>query len=241
MQEKTISLHDLHNDDVIAIGDAAYKVKNIRDVLEDLLKSTYRDFSIGLNNLKTNKLGICSEDSSSILQIYSGDYCDFEYLKIGSSNWRTAKAKIYLSAFLYLKESDLVKQNEFITYYPQLAFNDEDVVSFKQDCLCKMKSIKNAFKLILTDNRFVSTAMQKLSSSLGELADYNLFRDGKECELLRLGDSKWEHLTIGIQFTIDAIEDDLMNEQNISSNRLSQTSAGYFNDPLDEIRNTAES
>jgi len=228
MQEKAIPLHDLHDDDVIAIGDAAYKVKNIRDVLEDLLKSTYKDFSSVLNALQASKLGVCSKDNS-ILQIYSGNYCDFEYLKIGSSNWKTAKVKIYLSAFLYVKESDVMKQNEFIIYYPQLTFNDEDVVSFKQDCLCKIQSIKKVFKLILTDNRYTSIAIQKLSSSLSELTDYSPFRDGKECELLRLGTSQWEHLTLGIQFTIDAIEDIPTTEQVIFSNNSIS--------PLDKIRN----
>jgi hypothetical protein len=231
MQEEIIYLSNLDDNDLISVGATAYKIKKIRDVTENLLKTTYKDFSVSLNNLKANKLGICSNDNSRILDIYSSNYCTFEYLKIDNSNWETGKVKIYLSAFLYSKQSKLLEQNKSICYYPQLVFDDDDVVSFQKDCFCKIQSIKNAFKSISTNNYFVSKVMEKIITSFSEFTSPNLFKDGKECELLRLGSARWEPLLFGIQFTIDAIEDNPINN--------SSTLVNKHTSPLDEIRNTS--
>jgi hypothetical protein len=95
-----------------------------------------------------------------------------------------------------------------------------------------MQSIKNAFKSISTNNNFASKIMEQVVISFSDFTGSNLFRDGKECELLRLGSVTWEPLFFGIQFTIDAIEDNPINDSSTLVNKHSS--------PLDEIRKAAE-
>ncbi len=230
MQEVRISLYDLQDDDVIAVGDVVYKVEKIRGVFSSLIKQIYRDFSVCLCGLNAHRLGLCNPDHS-MLEIYTGDFCGFEYLKIGDSKWKSGKVKIYLSAFLYSKQSDLIEQFEAVCYYPQYIFNDEDVVSFKRDCFCKIQSVKTAFKALTLHNTFRGKIINQAMASIPEFSS-DLFQAGKECELLRKGNSKWEPMILGLQFTIDAIEDDAINEQtSILKNQDS---------PLDEIRKISE-
>lgn len=97
-----------------------------------------------------------------------------------------------------------------------------------------MKPIKSVFSAIAPNGNFASNISQHLSKSVVEFINSNLFASGKQCELLRLGTDNWESLFLGIQFTIDAIEDipkdELYTEKNVES----------FDSPLDEIRKAAE-
>ena len=228
MQRETIPLCYLKDDDVIAVGNAAYKVAKIKSALESLLKSIYKEFFVYLSSQKAYVLGLCNTDNS-IPEFYLGDYCIYEYLKLGDSNWRKGKVKIYLSAFLHSKQADLAEQFKAICYYPHQDFNDDDVVSFKKDCFCKVRSIKKLFNSVAAYTDFEALITKQLALSLTEFSDSRLFQKGKECELLRIGSSEWEPLVIGLQFTIDAIEDDSANERDIFVNKSVS--------PLDEIRN----
>jgi hypothetical protein len=129
----------------------------------------------------------------------------------------------------YSKESDIREQLTAGCYYPNIFFDDNDVISLKEDSLCKMKPIKAIFNSISSNGNFASDITKQLSKSVVEFTGSTLFSYGKKCELLRLGSSSWEPLIFGIQFTIDAIED------------LPAISGDIYIDkiisPLDEIRN----
>ncbi len=94
-----------------------------------------------------------------------------------------------------------------------------------------MNPIKVIFSAIASNNSFASNSAQKLTESIPEFIQSNLFSSGKQCELLRLGSSSWEPLIFGIQFTIDAIEDLPAIDGDISIDKIVS--------PLDEIRNIA--
>jgi hypothetical protein len=230
MEEKRISLFDdsIRDEDVIAFGDTVYKIAKIRSVFENLLVLTYSPFVSYLNQQGASKFGLINADNS-MSDIYSGNYYDFKYLKLGSSDWQTGTLRIYLSVFLHSEESGIREQLKAGCYYPHLYFDDNDVISLKENCLCKMKPIKVIFSEISSNKGFASNITQKLSESIPEFIQSNLFLSGKQCELLRLGSSSWEPLIFGIQFTIDAIED------------LPAISGDIYIDkvisPLDEIRN----
>lgn len=232
MEDERMSLFDvsIQDNDVIAFGDVVYKVEKIRSIFKDLLQLTYPQLTIHLNQQTAYKFGLANADNS-ISDIYSENYYDFKYLKLGKSDWLTGKLRIYLSVFLYSKESYIRDQLTAGCYYPQLFFDDNDVISLKEDCFCKMKPIRAIFREIASNNSFASNIAQQLAKSILEFTGSNLFLSGQKCELLRLGSSSWESLILGIQFTIDAVEDISVNEQkNFSDNIIS---------PLDEIRNTA--
>jgi hypothetical protein len=234
MEEKRISLFDpsIGDEDVIAFDDIVYKVAKIRSVFENLLVLTYPQLATYLNQQGASKFGLANADNS-MSDLYSGNYYDFKYLKLGSSDWTPGKSKIYLSVFLYDKPSDIVEQLKAGCYYPNIFFDDNDVISLKEDCLCKMKPIKAIFSAIASSNSFASNITQQLTKSVVEFTSSNLFSTGKNCELLRLGSSSWESLIFGIQFTIDVIEDAPMVEKTILS--------GNIDSPLDEIRRISES
>ena len=237
MQEERISLFSdyLQDDDVICIGDLVYKVKKIRSIFKELFQLVYPSFSVCLNQQGASKYGICNIDDS-ISDLYSDKYCLYECLKLEDSNWKNGKLKIYLSPFLYSNQSDLEKQLESVFHYSNLTFCDDDVVSFKEDCFCKMAEIRKVFKFITTSittrNNFSSSLSSELGQSIPDFANSNLFSTGKPCGLLRLSSSNWEPLILGIQFTIDAIQDIPTNEQVVLSNKSIS--------PLDEIRNLDE-
>jgi hypothetical protein len=230
MEEKRISLFDdsIRDEDVISVDDVVYKAGKIRSVLEGLLRSNYTQFVVYLNQQGASKFGLANANNS-MPDVYSDNYYQFKYLKLGSSDWTVGRLKIYLSGFLYSKESDIRDQLTAGCYYPNIFFDDNDIVSFKEDSLCKMKPIKAIFSAIASNNNFASSITQQLTKSVIEFANSNLFLSGKRCELLRLGSSDWEPLTFGIQFTIDAIEDLPTIEGDISIDKIIS--------PLDEIRN----
>ena len=230
MEEKRISLFDdsIRDEDLIAFGDTVYKVEKIRSIFENLLVLTYPQFAAYLNQQGASKFGLANADNS-MSDIYSVNYYDFTYLKLGSSDWTTGRLKIYLSSFLYSKESDIREQLTAGCYYPNIFFDDNDVISLKEDSLCKMKPIKAIFSTIASDNNFASSITKQLTKSVAEFANSNLFLSGKRCELLRLGSSSWEPLIFGIQFTIDAIDDLPAIDGDISIDKIIS--------PLDEIRN----
>jgi len=233
MQEKRISLFDnnfLQDSDVIAFGDMVYKIEKVRNIFKDLLILTYRDFAVYLEQKGGSKFGLSSIDGS-MPDIYSEDYCLFEYLKLGDSHWTLAKIKIYLTAFLYADQSDLSEELNIGCYYPQISFNDDDVISLREDCFCKFQPIKNTFKAIASGGSFGSRISKELSKSIIELASSDLFVNGRNCEILRLGSSNWESFTLGIQFTVDVVKDTPITDVSTFINgRIS---------PLDEIRNTS--
>ena len=134
--------------------------------------------------------------------------------------------------FFYSKESDIREQLNAGCYYPNIFLDDNDVISLKEDYLCKMKPIKAIFNVIASNNSFASDITQQLTKSVVEFTSSNLFLSGKKCELLRLGSSNWEPLIFGIQFTIDVIESTPTVEKTILS--------GEIESPLDEIRRFSE-
>ncbi len=233
MEEKRISLFDasIGGEDVIAFGDIVYKIAKIRSIFENLLVLTYPQLAAYLNQQGASKFGLTNADNS-MSDIYSGNYYDFKYLKLGSSDWTKGKLKIYLSIFLYTKESDIVEQLKVGCYYPNIFFDDNDVISLTEDCLCKMKPIKAIFNAIASNDSFASQITQQLTKSVVEFTRSNLFNGGKQCEILRLGSSSWEPLIFGIQFTIDAIDNAPTVEKTILS--------GDIDSPLDEIRRISE-
>ncbi len=232
MEEKRISLFDpsIRDEDVIAFGDMVYKVAKIRSIFENLLVLTYPQFTAYLNQQGASKFGLANADNS-MSDIYSGNYYDFKYLKLGNSDWTAGKLRIYLSVFLYSDESEISEQFKVGCYYPHLYFDDNDVISLKEDFLCKMKPIKVTFGTIASNNSFASNITQKLAESVVEFTNSNLFSTGKKCELLRLGSSSWEPLIFGIQFTIDAIADNPITKSAILNGQDSC---------LDEIRKISE-
>lgn len=232
MQEKRMSLFDnaLQDDDIIAFGDIVYKVEKIRSLFSGVFELAYGDFSLYLKNEKGYKFGLCYNDGSIVKELYSDIYCGFEYLNLGSSNWKTGSLKIYLSTFLYDNQSDLQEDFEAGCYYPNLFFNDEDIISLREDCFCKMQPIKKVFKSI--SSIFGAIIARELARSIVDFSGSDLFKLGKECELLRLGDTNWKKVIIGVQFTIEAIADNPVTEQSISSNEPIS--------PLDEIRKISE-
>lgn len=230
MEEKRISLFDssIRDEDVMAFGDVVYKVAKIRSIFDDLLVLNYPQFASYLNQQGACKFGLANADNS-MSDIYSQNCHNFDYLKLGSSDWTKGKLRIYLSIFLYNKQSDIVEQLQAGCYYPNIFLDDNDVISLKEDCLCKIKPIKAIFNAIASDGNFADTITQQLTKSIPEFKGSRLFSNGKQCELLRLGSSSWEPLIFGIQFTIDAIEDTPTVEQTILSCEIES--------PLDEIRN----
>lgn len=228
MQEKRISLFDnsLQDNDVIAFGDIVYKLGKIRSVFGDVFKSTYGDLAAHLKQQQAHKLGLCYNDGS-IGELYSDTYCGFEYLNLGSSNWETGRFRIYLSPFFYNNQSDLKEDIEAGCYYPNLSFNDIDVISLREDCFCMMQPIKNVFKSI--SSSFGRAVARELEKSIVDFGGSNLLVSGKGCGLLRLGDTNWETVIIGVKFTIDAVADNPPTEKAILSNEPVS--------PLDEIRN----
>ena len=233
MEEKRISLFDagIGDEDVMAFGDIVYKVANIRSIFDDLLVLIYPQFTSYLNKQGASKFGLANADNS-LSDIYSGDYYDFKYLKLGSSDWAAGKLKIYLSVFLHREESGIKEQLKAGCYYPHIYFDDNDVISLREDCLCKIKPIKAIFNTLASDNTFADTITQRLTKLITEFEHSRLFATGKQCELLRLGSSNWEPMILSIQFTIDAIEDSPTVERNIVS--------GEIESPLDEIRRFSE-
>jgi len=233
MQETKISLFGdyFHDDDVISIGDLVYKIKKIRSIFKDLLQSIYPSFSACLVQQQALKFGLCNNDNS-IADLYSEEYCVLQYRKAVDGNWTNGKLKIYLTPFLYSQQSDLVGQFEPVFDYANLMFCDEDVVSFKEDCFCKMLTIRKIFQAIVSNANFTKNILSELAKSINDIGVSNLFNDGKECEVLRLNSSTWEPLIFGIQFTFDAIPDIPKTEQIVfSSSAIS---------PLDEIRKISE-
>jgi len=235
MGDERISLFDpnIGDEDVIAFGDMVYKVAKIRSIFENLLVLTYPQLTTYLNNQEASKFGLANADNS-MSDIYSGKYYDFKYLKLGSSDWTKGKLKIYLSVFLYREDSGIREQLKAGCYYPNIFLDDNDAISLKEDCLCKMKPIKAIFNAIASDVNFANIIMQQLAKSIPEFKSSRLFSVGKHCELLRLGSSSWEPIIFGIQFTIDVIEDsptdDLHTEKIVED----------FDSPLDEIRRAVE-
>lgn len=203
MEDERISLFDssIGDEDVIAFGDMVYKVSKIRSVFENLLQLTYTRFVVYLNQQGASNFGLANVDNS-ISSIYSGDYHEFKYLKLGNSDWATGKLKIYLSVFLYSQESHIRDQLKAGCYYPNLFFNDNDVISLKEDCFCKMKPIKSIFSAIASNNSFANNIAQHLSQSVVEFTNSNLFGSGKQCELLRLGAVDWESLFFGFSLLL---------------------------------------
>lgn len=131
-EDKRISLFDpsIGNEDVIAFGDIVYKVSTIRSIFADLLELTYTSFLGYLKQQGAFNFGLANADNS-IPSIYSGYYHEFKYLKLGSSDWATGKLNIYLSVFLYSQQSHIKDQLNAGCYYPNLFFNDNDVISLK--------------------------------------------------------------------------------------------------------------
>ncbi len=232
MEEKRISLFDpsIRDEDVIALGDVVYKVAKIRSVFENLLVSVGPQFTYYLSSQEASKFGLPTADKS-ISDIYSTNYYSFKYLKLGSSEWTVGKLKIYLSVFLHREESGIKEQLKAGCYYPNIYFDDNDIISLTEDCLCKMKPIKVIFAKLSSDSSFAGVITKQLTKSIPEFIDSSLFSNGKQCELLRLGSSSWEPFIFGIQFTIDAIEDTPTVGKTILS--------GEIESPLDEIRNNA--
>lgn len=235
VEEKRISLFDasIENEDIIAFGDVVYTIAKIRSAFENLLVLTYPQFATYLNQQGASKFGLANVDNS-ISDIYSGNYYNFKYLKLGNSDWTAGKLRIYLSIFLYSKESDIREQLRAGCYYPNIFLDDNDVISLKENCLCKMKPIKAIFNSIASGKDFASNITQQLTKSVHEFKGSNLFLTGKNCEFLRLGDSSWEPLIFGIQFTIDVIENSPTEELHI------EKIVEYSDSPLDEIRKAAE-
>lgn len=233
MEEKRISLFDasIGDEDVMAFGDVVYKVERIRSIFEDLLVLIYPQFASYLNKQGASKFGLANADNS-LSDIYSGDYYDFKYLKLGNSDWTAGKLRIYLTVFLHHEESGIKEQLKAGCYYPHLSFDDNDIISLREDCLCKIKPIKVIFNTLASDNTFADTITQRLTKSIAEFENSRLFGTGKQCELLRLGSSNWEPIILGIQFTIDAIEDTHTVEKT--------TFSGDIDSPLDEIRRISE-
>ena len=128
MQEKRISLfgNSLQDGDIIAFGDIVYKVEKIRSIFSGVFKLGWGDFAVYLKKQEGYKFGLCNNDGS-IGELYSDVYCGFEYLNLGSSNWKTGSLKIYLSTFLYDNQSDLQEDFEAGCYYPNLSFNADGV------------------------------------------------------------------------------------------------------------------
>ena len=236
MQEKRISLFDpsIRDEDLIAFDDVVYKVGKIKSILENILRLTYAQLLLAyLNQQGASKFGLTNVDNS-VPDIYSDSYYDFKYLKTGNSDWKVGKLKIYLSGFLYSDESEISEQLKAGCYYSNICLDDNDVISLKEDCLCKIKPIKAIFGTIASNNNFASNITSHLIKLVVEFTGSNLFSTGKKCELLRLGDSSWEPLIFGIQFTIDAVEDsptDELHTEEIVKN---------FDNPLDEIRKNVE-
>jgi len=234
MEEKRISLLDvsIQGEDLISFDNVVYKVAKINSVLENLLRLIYTQLLLGHLNLQgASKFGLTNVDNS-IPDIYTENYHNFKYLKLGSSDWKAGKLKIYLSGFLYNDESEINEQLKAGCYYPNICFDDNDVISLKEDSFCKMKAIKAVFSAIASNNDFMLKIAPKLIESVIEFTKSNLFSTGNKCELMRLGASSWEPLIFGIQFTIDAIEDAPMPEKIILS--------GDMDSPLDEIRRISE-
>ncbi len=238
MEEKRISLFDvsIRDEDLMVFDNVVYKVGKINSVLENVLRLNYAQLLLGhLNQQGASKFGLTNVDDS-IPDIYSENYYDFKYLKLGSRDWKAGKVKIYLSGFLYSDESEITEQLKAGCYYPNIFLDDNDVISLKEDCLCKMKPIREVFSVIASNNiasnsNFASNITLHLAKSVVEFTKSNLFSNGKKCEFLRLGTSSWEPLIFGIQFTIDAIEDAPTVEKTILS--------GDIDSPLDEIRNAS--
>ncbi len=233
MEEKRISLFDpsIRDEDVMAFGDMIYKVAKIRSIFEDLLVLIYPQFVSYLNKQGASKFGLINADNS-LSDIYSGNYYEFKYLKLGDLDWTAGKLRIYLTVFLHHEESGIKEQLKAGCYYPHIYFDDNDVISLREDCLCKIKPIKAIFNTLASDNTFADTITQRLTKSITEFENSRLFAIGKRCELLRLGSSNWEPMILSIQFTIDAIEDSPTVEENIVSDETES--------PLDEIRRFSE-
>jgi hypothetical protein len=181
MEEKRISLFDasIRDEDVMAFGDVVYKVAKIRSIFENLLVLTYPEISPYLNEQQAHKFGLANADNS-MSDIYSGNYYDFKYLKLGSSDWTKGKLKIYLSIFLYSKESDLREQFTSGCYYSNIFLDDSDIISLKEDCLYKVKPIKAIFRAIASNDRVVSNIVKQLAKTVVEFQNHNLFLTGKQ-------------------------------------------------------------
>jgi hypothetical protein len=110
MEEKRISLFDasIRDEDLIAFGDTVYKVEKIRSVFENFLQSNYTQLVPYLNQLEAPKFGLANADNS-MSEIYSGNYYNFKFLKLDSSDWTDGKLRIYLSIFLYSKRDVQLK------------------------------------------------------------------------------------------------------------------------------------
>lgn len=230
MEEQRISLFDvsINDEDVIAFGDIVYKVAKVRSAFKDLLQLNYGDFLAYLIQRNTNNFGLVNADNS-MPSMYSENYQEFKYLKVGDPNWKTGGLKIYLDTFLYDQQS-FIKDQFGNCLYPNLSFDDDDVISLKEDCFFKMKPIKSMFTKV-SQGGFADVIHKHLSKTMAEFTNTNLFAQGKSCELMQLGSSSWETLFLGVQLTIDIVEIKPNDTEELSLDLYAQIKS-----PLDEIR-----
>ena len=156
-----------------------YKVSKIRSIFKDLLQLNYKGFTDYLSQHNPRKFGLSSADAS-MLDIYSDDYQNFEYIKLDNSNWKTGKLKIYLSTFLYYKTTYIAEQLAAGCYFPHLSFDESDVISLQEDRFCKVKPIKSIF-ISVAKSGFGNVICSELSRTLPEFTNINLFVSGKPC------------------------------------------------------------
>ena len=118
-----------------------------------------------------------------------------------------------------------MSNEQFFEHNKYLA-NDDDVISFSADSLFKVFKFKEAV------NSFVSgrllQAMKEHFHHIGIrgkfIDEFNIFRDGQNCEILNVGSNGWKKGKVRLKVTLEFIPD--------------EPEINELESPLDDIRQT---
>ena len=128
-----------------------------------------------------------------------------------------------------MSHEQLLKTNQYLE-------NDDDVIAFSSDSICKMARFKDLIKSFIAHdfpNKLIESlknagiqSVDIYSSSKGSTKSYKTnnkwLLDGKDCEILQVGSNGWKKGKIRLKLSLEFIPDEPeMNE---------------IESPLDDIR-----
>ncbi len=117
-----------------------------------------------------------------------------------------------------MSQDQICEHNEYLN-------NDDDVIAFSADSMCKLAIFKQKIQNFLSNeipNKLVEflehqgikymKINQSITDSKGRthtnIANHNWLKDGKECEILQVGSNGWKKGKIRLKVSLEFIPDE---------------------------------
>jgi hypothetical protein len=100
--------------------------------------------------------------------------------------------------------------NNEILEHNQYLDNDDDVIAFYADSLLKVSKIKYTIKSFIKNSllKEIQEHFKKRGITGEIINNYDIFRNGQECEILQVGSNGWTKGKIRLKISLEFIPDE---------------------------------